>query len=67
MQPVDAMDAADGAMTEKVSVRTFKFPEDVQCGPRTLAWPALGFVRRACDGARMLAALGGLDSSGVAR
>ena len=21
-------------------------------GPRTLAWPALGFVRRACDGAR---------------
>jgi hypothetical protein len=59
------MDAADGAMTEEVSVRTF--PEDVQCGPRTLAWPALGFVRRACDGARMLAALGGLDSSGVAR
>ena len=27
---------------------------------------ALGFVRRACDGARVLAALGGLDSSGVA-
>ena len=27
---------------------------------------ALGFVRRACDGARELAALGGLDSSGVA-
>ena len=36
------------------------------CGPRTLAWPALGFVRRACDGARVLAALGGLASSGVA-
>ena len=33
---------------------------------RTMAWPALGFVRRACDGARVLAALGGSDSSGVA-
>jgi hypothetical protein len=36
------------------------------CAPRTLAWPARGYVRLACDGARVLAALGGLDSSGVA-
>jgi hypothetical protein len=28
--------------------------------------PARGYVRLACDGARVLAALGGLDSSGVA-
>jgi hypothetical protein len=36
--------------------------------PRALSHcaPARGYVRLACDGARVLAALGGLDSSGVA-